>query len=101
MQFAGQESSYIPSNYSAVRLVGASIRVTYIGSEDEESGFMSGSHVYNVSPFELSDEVIEEGHFTSKNVRPKEGIRLVYYPKDPDDLTFTPTNISIGTGAKG
>lgn len=77
-------------------MVGASIRLTYIGSDDEESGFMSGAHVYNVSPFELSDEVIEEGHFATKNVRPNEGIRLVYYPKDPDDLNFIPSNITIG-----
>lgn len=74
--------------------------MTYIGSDDEESGFMSGGHVYNVSPFELSDEVIEEGHFTIKNARPKEGVRLVYYPKDPNDMNFKPATLALGWNLK-
>lgn len=77
------------------------MRTTYIGSDDEESGFFSAGHVYNATPFEISDEVIEEGHFTSLNVRPKEGTRLVYYPKDPNDLNFQPTNLAMGYNNEG
>lgn len=43
---------------------------------------MSGGHVYNTTPFELSDESVEEGFFKVSNVHPREGVRLVYYPKD-------------------
>ena len=54
---------------------------------------MSGSHVYNMTPFELNDEAIEEGYYAVQNVRPSEGIRLVYYPKDPSDLEFFSPNV--------
>lgn len=64
------------------------MRVSYIGSTELEAGFMSGSHVYNTTPFEMNDEAIEEGYFAVQNVKPSQGVRLVYYPKDESDLEF-------------
>ena len=46
-----------------------------------ESGFITGSHLFDTNPFIIDEEHIEEGYFPTK-VRPSEGLRLVYLPKD-------------------
>lgn len=74
--------------------MGASIRISWIGQTDAESGFMTGSHVYNATPFTLNDDLIEEGYMPIR-ARPHEGIRLVYMPKDDADLEFTPVQAII------
>jgi sulfate adenylyltransferase subunit 1 (EFTu-like GTPase family) len=42
-----------------MRVVGASIRVAYTGSVDEEKGFLVGSHVYDKRVCELSDKKMD------------------------------------------
>lgn len=62
---------------------------------------MTGSHLYDKNPFNLSQEAIEEGYFPTQ-VKPSKGLRLVYLPKDDRDLEFATTNIKLeptGTGS--
>ena len=57
---------YIPDKFSEARLVGASMRISYIGTAEQESGFVIGSHLFDANPFMISEEQIEEGHYVSK-----------------------------------
>jgi len=70
-------------------LVGCSIRISYIGSSEEESGFLTGSHTFTSSPLLLSENVIEDGYFKCM-AKPSEGVRLVWIPKDDADLEYSP-----------
>jgi hypothetical protein len=100
----GDDSRYINENWSQVRLVGASIRLSWIGNHDEESGFITGSHVYNATPFTLNEEIIEEGYMPVRG-RPHEGVRMVWMPRDEEDLEYCPSDLYLDTlateGAKG
>jgi hypothetical protein len=90
----GQDSYQLPNNYTYGRLVGASIRVSWIGPRETESGIIVGSHVFNATPFTLSEDIIEEGYFPVR-AAPHEGLRFVYVPKDEKDLQFTPLQRKI------
>lgn len=67
------------------------MKISYIGTAEQESGFITGSHIFDSTPFTINEEHIEEGYFPTK-VKPMEGLRLVYLPKDEKDLTFEPCN---------
>lgn len=58
---------------------------------------MTGSHIYNGTPFTLNDDQIEEGYMPVRG-RPHEGIRMVYMPRDDRDLEFSPANVIFGGG---
>jgi hypothetical protein len=81
-----------------MRVVGASIRVAYTGSVDEEKGFLVGSHVYDKRVCELSDKAVEDGYYVTRT-RPSEGLRLVYQPKDDLDFTYVSSDRKWGYGA--
>jgi hypothetical protein len=36
----------------------------------------------------MTEETVKESYFNVNDVSPKEGVRLVYYPKDSADLEF-------------
>lgn len=74
-----QESScsFVPESFAHARVVGASMRVSYIGTHDSESGFMAGAHIYDKRPCELSEDAIEDGYYVTR-CRPIDGMRLVY-----------------------
>jgi hypothetical protein len=74
-----------------MRLIGASMRVSYTGTVDGEQGIMAASHVYDKRVCELSEKAVEEGYYVTR-ARPHEGIRMVYQPKDELDFTFTELN---------
>lgn len=65
---------------------------------------MVGSHLFNATPFTLSQDMIEEGYFPVHSA-PHEGLRFVYVPRDDNDLTFTPLDkkitVSNGTAPEG
>lgn len=86
--------TYIPESFAHARLVGASMTVSYIGTAEQESGFMTGSHVYDSVVCGLSEDIIEEGYYTAR-ARPSDGIRLVYQPRDSQDFEFIATDMRI------
>lgn len=67
----------IQNAFTSVRVVGASIRIGYTGTVDQEQGFMVASHVYDKRVCELSEKAIEDGYYVTRT-RPSDGIRLVY-----------------------
>lgn len=95
MKFLGDSNWYISDSYSSVRLVGASIKVQYIGRNDEESGFFCGSHLYGDTPFAAGEDAIEEG-FHRAGGRPQEGLRFVYLPRSEVDLEMSECNYRLG-----
>jgi len=74
--------------------------MTWIGTVEDESGFLVGSHVYNGTPLTLSEDMIEEGYMVTR-CRPHEGLRMVYTPKDDRDLEFCPSNKKLRRTAGG
>lgn len=88
------DSTFIPEKFTEARLVGASMKVSYIGTHDQESGFFTGSHIFDSTPFNINEEHIEEGYFPTR-CNPSHGIRLVYLPKDEADLEFSPTQLKM------
>lgn len=66
------------------------MRVSYIGTSEQESGFFTGAHLFDTTPFNIAEDTIEEGYFVTR-AKPSQGIRLVYLPKDDKDLQFAPT----------
>lgn len=88
------DSTFIPTKFSEARLVGCSMRVTYIGTRDDESGFLVAGHTFDTNPWLLSEDVIEESYMTCR-AKPSQGVRMVYMPKDEKDLDFAPTNIRM------
>lgn len=70
------------------------MRVSYIGSREEESGFMVGSHLMDKPIFNINEEAVEDGHFVTRS-KPHQGIRLVYLPCKEDDLEFKITDSYI------
>jgi hypothetical protein len=70
------------------------MRVSYIGSAQDERGFMVGSHVFDATPLTIDEHTVEEGYFVTRK-RPSEGIRLVYIPKDSADLEFAPMTTKL------
>lgn len=87
MDWAGEDSRYITKNFARVRLVGAVIKISYIGTQEQESGFMTGSHSLNTTPFTATEDKIEEGYYATK-ARPSEGLRMTWLPTDEKDLEF-------------
>lgn len=87
----------MPENYTYARLVGASIRITWIGPREIESGIMVGSHVFNATPLTLTQDIIEEGYFPVR-AAPHEGLRFVYVPRDDQDLQFTALDKKVAYG---
>jgi len=70
MQFPTQgDSTFIPQKFSEARLVGASMRVSYIGTRDEESGFIVGGHLFDSNPWLITEDSIEESYM-SVRVKP-------------------------------
>ena len=69
--------------------MGCSMRISYIGTQEQESGFLCSSHVFTSSPLVLSEEVIENGYFVTRK-RPMEGVRMVWIPKCDEDLEYAP-----------
>jgi len=77
----------------AYRLVSASIIITYCGSVDAHSGVLGGgvdiSHTDSLQPdtgssvFSVIDDKI-----WNLQTNPYEGLRLIYFPKDYNDLNF-------------
>lgn len=55
---------------------------------------MTGSHLYDKTPFTVSQECIEEGYFVTK-AKPSQGLRMVYLPKDERDLEFVPCDMKM------
>ena len=74
-----------------MRLVGASMRVQYIGSVEQEAGFFTGAHIWEKSPAVVSDEIVEDGFYINRGT-PREGCRLVYMPRDNSDFEFWDTD---------
>lgn len=60
-----------------MRLVGASMRLAYTGSVQDEMGFFVAGHVYDKRVCELSEKAVEDGYYVTR-CRPSEGIRMVY-----------------------
>lgn len=58
-----------------------------MGTAEQESGFLVGSHVFETGPERVSDEIVENGYFVTRG-RPHEGMRLVYLPRDTKDLEY-------------
>lgn len=95
MQFPIQgDSTFIPEKFSEARLVGASMRVTYIGTRDEESGFLVGGHLFDSNPWLVTEDAIEESYMHCR-AKPSQGMRAVYMPKDEKDLEFATTAIKL------
>lgn len=88
------EQRYLPSHFSHARVVGASIRLCYIGQHDDEEGFIVGSHIYNQQICGITDRDVEEGYHT-KRVRPAEGLRMAYAPREEVDFEFTELNTRV------
>lgn len=57
---------------------------------------MVGSHLMDKPVFNINEEAVEEGHFTTR-VRPSQGVRLVYLPCKEDDLEFKICDAYIDT----
>lgn len=85
LKFMGEDTRYIVDNFSHVRLVGAVIRLTYIGRVEDESGFMACSHTYGDTPFTVGEDEIEEGWHCLR-ARPNEGMRMIWLPRCDEDL---------------
>lgn len=92
--FQGESSHYILDSYTSVRLVGASIKVSYIGRADEESGYLVGSQLYGDTPFAIGSDAIEEGYHRAQG-RPMEGLRFVYLPRNEADLDMKECNYKL------
>lgn len=88
------DQSYLSARFSHARVVGSSVRISYIGQHDDESGFMVGSHIMNQNICGITDRDIEEGYHC-KRVRPHEGIRLIYAPTDEQDFSFCELNTRV------
>lgn len=93
-RWQGGDARYIPEKFAHARLVGCSIKVTYIGSVEEEAGFMTGSHTFTSSPLLLNEEIIEDGYFKTCT-KPREGLRMVWIPKDDADMEYTPQEYKL------
>lgn len=52
---------------------------------------MQGSTVLDAPLGQFSDDIINDGYFVVRG-RPREGIRLVWMPKEEDDLNFSDNN---------
>ncbi len=66
------------------------MRISYIGTRDDESGFITGGHIFDANPWLLSEDRIEEAYMVHK-CKPSSGLRMVYMPKDEKDLEFAVT----------
>lgn len=88
-KFIGESSEYIPDNFSYARLVGCSYRVSYIGTREEESGFLSAAHIFSTMPHLIDEQMIEIGFFCARK-KPSEGVRMCFLPKDDADLEYEP-----------
>lgn len=88
-KFVGENSEYIPNNFSYARLVGCSFRVSYIGTREDESGFLCAAHLFSTMPHLIDEQKVENGFFVCRK-KPSEGIRMCYLPKDDADLEYEP-----------
>ena len=86
----------IQDNYASARVVGASIRVQYIGETMTESGLISGSHVFDSTLGRISEDVVENGYYITRG-RPHEGMRLSYLPRDESDLEWCNMDYKVWT----
>jgi hypothetical protein len=86
----------------AYRLVSASMIITYVGSVDAHSGVIGGgidiSYVDSLFPDTASSvfSTIDD-KIWNMQVNPYEGMRLIYFPKDYNDLSFIRPDISTQT----
>lgn len=84
----------IIENYGSARVVGASMRVQYIGEVQQESGIMVGSHVFDATIGMISEDIVENGYYITRG-RPHEGMRLSYLPRDESDTEYCDLNYKI------
>ena len=56
--------------------------------------------MFESEPGRISDELMDNSYFTTRG-RPNEGMRLVWLPKDEDDLNFFDTNFKISDADAG
>lgn len=50
--------------------------------------------MFEAAPHKISDEIIENGYFITRG-RPQEGMRLVWFPKNTDQLELYDANYKI------
>lgn len=99
------ESSWGPSTmvradqinewYDSVRLVAATIKLTYMGSNDEMSGVLVGSIDYGYNTTTPNVDRVEEANYVQRS-KTVEGLRLIWFHKDTKDTEFVPTTSNAG-----
>ncbi len=77
----------IPQYYNNVRLIGASIRLTYIGVAQNVSGLMVGCINYGYQMGHENVTVVEDGQYTQHRFT-GDGMRCIWLPRDNDDLKY-------------
>ena len=53
---------------------------------------MTGSHIFSGTPFTTSEDHIEDAQYFKAKGRPHEGLRLIYVPRDEDDMQLHEIN---------
>lgn len=86
--------TYLHDRYSHVRVVGASVRISYVGAADEEAGMLVGAHLRNTSITGVTNRLIEEGEHVVRS-RPHQGLRLSYSPHSAEDYNWTELNTRV------
>jgi hypothetical protein len=77
--------------YDAVRLVGAMIKLTYMGSNDEMSGVLVGSVDYGFNTItQPTVDRVEEANYVQRS-KTVEGLRVIWFYKDTKDTEFVAT----------
>lgn len=77
----------------ASRLVSACLDITYIGSDLNNSGLLSGVSNWSFDPAPLSQSAVSSGRMSS-SCRVKDGMSIIYRPGDSTSFDYQPTNVT-------
>ena len=77
----------IPTYYSNVRLLGSSLRLTYIGTAQNVSGMIVSAMIYGYQMSHESVTMVEDGLYVQHRMC-QDGMRNIYLPRDMDDFKY-------------
>ncbi len=81
----------IPTYYSNIRLIGASIRLTYIGVAQNVSGLIVGCINYGYQMGHENVTVVEDAQYVQHRFT-GDGMRCIWLPRDQDDFKYMNMN---------
>lgn len=92
--------------FNTVRLVSASMMISYIGRADAHSGVIGCAHDISATVSSSADTQYSnfgyiDDKLYSKTTEPANGLKSVYIPKDPSDENWCAPNIIIPSSGSG